>query len=434
MPRAHVSHGRSIQRRLSSLAPPPGVQRGYALATLIDSAGTGLFLTVSAVFFVRIVGLSAAQVGVGLSVAGIAGLVSAAPGGHLGDRYGYRRVLISLSLVRAPLFALYLLIHNFAAFLIVVSLITAAETASNPVRRAYLTTMVSPEQRVRITAYNRATFNVGISLGSLGAGVALGVNSWAIYAVIVLADSVSYLLSIVVLLRLPADRGTVSAKVVTSVASGRRSAVFKDRPFITLSILFGLLYIHAALFTVGIPLWVYKHTGAPKWVIAGVMLLNTVLAVAFQVRAARGTDTAAGAARAARRAGNAIFLGCLICAASTQAFPLLAAAELLVGAAFLTAGELLSSTASWGLSYELAPGDKQGLFLGVWSQGAQLAQVIAPTAVVLLVVDVGTLGWLILGVFFCITGFLAVPVTQWALRSRTGRESAAVETARRSKR
>src|SRR5690348_17463856 len=117
---------REGRHRIGKILPPPGVQRGYALATLIDSAGSGLFLTASAVFFVRVVGLSPAHVGLGLSIAGFAGLVAAAPVGHLGDRYGHRRMLIGLSLARAALFAIYLVIHSFAAFIVVVTLITLA--------------------------------------------------------------------------------------------------------------------------------------------------------------------------------------------------------------------------------------------------------------------------------------------------------------------
>jgi MFS family permease len=407
----------AVRRRIRQLVPPPGVQRGYALATLIDATGTGLFLTASAVFFVRIVGLSPGQVGLGMSLAGVVGLVSAAPAGYLGDRFGHRRVLIILSIVRAPLFAAYLVIHDFSAFLVVVSLITAAEIGSSPVRRSYLSTMVPPGERVRITAYNRAAFNAGISLGSLGAGVVLGFDSWTAYAVVILANAVSYVVCVAVLMRLPAVSTTLP-KMVVHKGAGQRLNVLKDRPFIVLSLLFGLLYVHAAVLTIGIPLWVVSHTTAPRWIIAVVMFLNTVLVITMQVRMTRGTDTAMGAARAARRAGLVILLGCLVCALSAHGFALVAAGELAIGAVVLTVGELMVSAGAWGLSNELAPEGEQGLYFGVWSQGTQFAQVIGPVVVVTLVVGLGVVGWLILGASFAIVGFVTVPVTRWAVRGR----------------
>lgn len=435
MTRARVSWFSSFRHGLSGILPPPGIQRGYALATLIDSVGTGAFLAGSAVFFVRIVGLSAAQVGIGMSLAGLVGLAFAVPLGHLGDRLGHRRLLLILSLIRAPLFAVYLLIHDFAAFLAVVSVIAAAETGTNPVRRAYLSTMVPPDQRVRITAYNRATFNVGISLGSLGAAAALGFDTWSAYATLVLANSASFLLCCVVLLRLPADPGR---RAVTRPASRKgadkkqnRSSVFRDRPYIALSLLFGLQNIHAALFTVGIPLWIVKHTVAPKWLVATIILLNTILVVALQVHATRGTESVPGAARGARRAGLAMLAGCVACAVSAHGPVGLEVAELVGGAVLLTFGELLSSASAWALSNELAPEDKQGIYFGLWTQGSQFAQVVGPVTVTVLAVGLRLTGWLILGASFGLIGVAIVPVTRWAQRSRPAPEGAVVATSGR---
>src|SRR5262249_58689599 len=72
----------------ATLVPGQRVGRWLALAALIDSTGTGLFMTGSAIYFTRVVGLSAAQVGLGLSVAGLVGLLGSVPIGVLGDRFG----------------------------------------------------------------------------------------------------------------------------------------------------------------------------------------------------------------------------------------------------------------------------------------------------------------------------------------------------------
>ncbi|GAB3950860.1 hypothetical protein GCM10027614_51940 [Micromonospora vulcania] len=75
-----------------------------------------------------------------------------------------------------------------------------------------------------------------------------------------------------------------------------RLAVLRDRPFMAVSLLSGLLTAHQTLYLTVMPLWILTHTDAPKTVIAALVLLNTVLIVLLQVRASRGADTALGAA------------------------------------------------------------------------------------------------------------------------------------------
>jgi MFS family permease len=69
------------------------------LVGLVDATGTGLYLAGSALFFTQIIGLSAAQVGLGLSVAGVLGILSPIPFGKLADRWGPRAVLLLLQQV-----------------------------------------------------------------------------------------------------------------------------------------------------------------------------------------------------------------------------------------------------------------------------------------------------------------------------------------------
>ena len=69
--------------------PAPDAARPPALdAVVLFAVGEGVFLTGSAVFFTQIVGLSAAQVGLGLTVAGVVSFFFAVPMGKLADRIG----------------------------------------------------------------------------------------------------------------------------------------------------------------------------------------------------------------------------------------------------------------------------------------------------------------------------------------------------------
>jgi len=71
--------------------------------SLVDATGTGMFLTVSVLFFTRFAGLAAGSVALGLSLAGLAAMIGAVPLGSLGDRFGYRRVWVLVTVeVPAP--------------------------------------------------------------------------------------------------------------------------------------------------------------------------------------------------------------------------------------------------------------------------------------------------------------------------------------------
>ena len=65
------------------LLPEPGPQRTLALAAFINTAGTGLFVTSSALFFTRSVGLPVSQVELGLTIAALAGLTVGIPAGRI---------------------------------------------------------------------------------------------------------------------------------------------------------------------------------------------------------------------------------------------------------------------------------------------------------------------------------------------------------------
>ena len=83
---------------LSTLVPEPGARRRLGLATGIYNIGTGMFMTVSVLYFTEGLGLSVTEVGLWLAVAGLIGLFGGVPMGHLADRRGPRGVA-ALSLV-----------------------------------------------------------------------------------------------------------------------------------------------------------------------------------------------------------------------------------------------------------------------------------------------------------------------------------------------
>ncbi|MFC5927502.1 hypothetical protein [Micromonospora vulcania] len=63
------------------LLPPSGPARILTLGTLVKTVGRGLWLVASALFLTRSVGLSPTQVGVGLTISALVGVLASTPSG-----------------------------------------------------------------------------------------------------------------------------------------------------------------------------------------------------------------------------------------------------------------------------------------------------------------------------------------------------------------
>ncbi|SCE75553.1 Major Facilitator Superfamily protein [Micromonospora coriariae] len=395
------------------LLPPPGPARVLTVGTLVKTVGRGLWLVSSALFLTRSVGLSATQVGVGLTISALFGVLASAPSGYLADRLGPRGAQVGGLIAAGTLTAGLIAVRSFPAFLLVGAATALADAVERGARGALIAGAIPADQRVHTRAYLRATTNVGISVGAVLGGFAIAADTRAGYVALILTAAVASLAAAAVFLRLP----TVAP--VAAPTHGPRLIALRDRPFLAFTLLDGLMSMHFSLLTIALPLWIAGHTAAPAWMISALTLVNTVLVVLLQVRAARSAVTLSGAARAARRAGVAIALACVLFAAS-GALPTAGAVGLLgCGALVHVIGELWHSAAGWGISFGLAPSDAQGQYQGAYGMGYELGKMLAPVVVTTLALGWGVPGWLVLGGLFLLLGALVPPVVRWAGRTRS---------------
>lgn len=397
---------------ISGLLPATRTERILAGGALADSIGTGLYTTAGIVFFTRMVGLDAAQVGIGMAIAGLAGFVAAVPLGHLADRWGARDVAMGLALVQAVLMAAFAMVQSFPGFLLVVTLFCAAERGTWTARSAMVAKLLPDQSRVRVQAYMRSVFNVGVSVGALIAGVALHSDSRAVFTAVLLGNAVSFAIYAAFAGRLP------RVLPVHGVKGAERMSlpVLRDWPFLSLGLLNGFLSIHAMVLLIGLPLWLSEHTSVPRAMLSGLFLLNTVMAVLLQVRASRGADTVRGASRALALSAGATGLACVLFAPASLVPTWIAIGLLVAGTVALTVGELLQSAGGWGVSFGLTQGGAHGSYQGAFSLGDALKDTLGPILVVSLAISFGLAGWLMLCGLFVIAGLLVEPATRWAQR------------------
>ncbi|MFI6490248.1 MFS transporter [Streptomyces sp. NPDC050564] len=396
------------------LMPKAGPQRVIAASNFIYTVGSGLFLTAGVLYFTQAVHLPAGQVGLGLGIAGFVSLAAGIAVGHLADTHGARGVYATTLVVQALATAGFLLADSFWPFVLTVCTATGAK-AAGLAARSPLIRYYGGDRPQEFRSYLRAVSNVGISFGALLAGWALQAGTLTDYQLLVVGNAIAFAASAAVLVLLP------PVTPVPTVGGPRRLAL-RDRPYLLITALDGIMAIQFKVLTVAIPLWLVTATNAPRWLVSGTMLINTVLVIAVQVRVGRSIDSPAAGGGAYRRSGLAFLVSCSLISLSAG-IPTWAAATLLMTAVVIhTVGELWHSAAGFEVSFALAPEHATGQYLGVFGLGAGLAEAFGPTLLISLCITWGRPGWYVVGALFALTGLAAPLAVRGAQRRQHTRQ------------
>ncbi|MGW7427334.1 MFS transporter [Streptomyces sp. NPDC054813] len=396
-----------------------GPARTLVLGQLVNAVGNGVFLTCSALYFVRIVGFSPAQLGLGLSIAGIAGLFAGVPFGHLADRRGPRGTSAALLALAGLATAAYLTTDSYPLFVVIAFLYALFERGAYAARQALIPAVLTGESLVRVRAKIRVVTNVGVSAGAALGGLALLWDTKAAYQIVFAGNAVSFVVCGLLFLWLPAAPPASERK-----PGEPRLAVLRDTPYAVLALINMVMLLHIPILEVVLPLWIALRTDAPHSLTAVLLLCNTLAVVALQVPLTKRIDALEPAVRAFRVAG-AVLLGC--CAAfalSAGRGAVVATVVLVVAAGLHVYGEMVQSAGSWLIGYELAPADKQGQYQGLFNTGIAAVQMFGPVSLTLLLIDWGTPGWLLLGAVFLVGGLSMAPAVRWAQSRQAGTPAA----------
>ncbi|TGN75602.1 MFS transporter [Streptomyces bauhiniae] len=387
--------------------PATAAGRSFAVTSLINAIGTGLYLAGSAVFFVRSVGLTAAQVGLGLAVSGVVGFLTTVPIGALADRFGARPTLVVLQLWRAGGFVALAFAEGMVSFTVVSCCLAAAEAATQPMTQAVASATTEGTDRTRTMAIVRT---VGFSLGALLAAPLLAADRVWTYRGIVLGTAAAFVLSAAMLSRVRTVTAATVQKKVNPLAALRD---FRDWRYLLLTALNGVLNLHTTILLVGLSLWALQATEVPVGFLPVLILINTLMSIVLQVSISRLVDREGGAERALRLGGLALTACCLALAvAGAPSSAAVAGAVLLAACVLLTFGEMWQAVGSWELSYDFAPEDRKGVYLSVFSLGNTGRRIVGPALITGGVLAAGPAGWIALGAVFGVAGLLVTPVTR----------------------
>lgn len=409
-----------MSRLLHRILSDDPLIRAMSYQSVLSAFGEGAFLTGSAVYFTQIVGLSAAQVGLGMTIAGVATFLASVPLGRAADRFGTRRTWIVGSLLEALLFAAWLAARDFAAYVAVTVALELAQTWMRSGRNAYRIDVFPRETRVRSMAYMRAARNVGYTLGALAGGLALAAHSNHLVEAVPVLTALILLANTAWVARLP----KLEERAGHVVPEGEESALeelvgggaLRNRGFLTACFFDGVLATHQVLLNVVIPLWLVEETDAPRVLLAWLFGTNTVLAVLLQVAAARGVSDVRTSVRAERRGAFCFVLSCGIILLTHDTTGWLTIALVWVGHVTVTGAELFQSAGQWGIQAELSDPRQRGEYQGVANLGNTLGTVWAPAVYTYLAMTWGAAGWILIAAIISLAAVLIAPAAHAAER------------------
>ena len=389
------------------------------ISALALSFGRGAWLTCWAMFFIRSVGLTSAQFGIGITTAGVAGLILGAPIGYFADRLGVREMLIALGVLEGVAVLCYIFFHNFWAVIVITCLMITAERAGPGIRIAVISGLLHGDERMSGISTARVASQAGIVIGAVFGGFILSLDSKGGYLAFILFYGLSNLACALLIVRVPHVEALRDRQVV------RRVLVLHDRPFLLVTFLNGLLTLSWGMLDSGVPLWITHHAHAPLWIMSVLTSGNAAGIVLFQRRASRSSGTIAGAGRLGLWSGLLLALSCLVFATSYHTSGTITILILLIAATVHVVGELYFVASGWGLSIALTREEAHGEYQGVFATGQAAMMVLAPGIMTVLLVEWGLMGWFVLAATYLVGGVGTIMVSRWVLR----RPGTAVEPA-----
>src|SRR5690606_30663571 len=142
--------------------------------------------------------------------------------------------------------------------------------------------------------------------------------------------------------------------------------------------LFGLQF---GLAEIGMPLWILHSTDAPISMVSVLLILNTIMVIAFQIRASRGTNDVRHAGNIVAVAGLLMAVACGVYAISGFVSIWFAIVFLIVATLAHSLSEVLGTSGQWGLSFELADPRRAGAYQGVFGLTWPISAMISPLVI-----------------------------------------------------
>jgi MFS family permease len=208
----------------------PALQRFFA-ATVINMVGSAELFGFVLIYFHEVRGISLSQAGFAVGAMSFTMVLGTPLAGSLSDRFGARRVLTAGCLMSILAGSLYAFVTTFPEALAVSVLLGVGNALWFPSQAALLALIVQPHERPAVSAFQRASLNLGAALGGALGGFLVSGNSLAAFRWLFGVNVATYLVFLAVLPGLPSGKVPDSERSVTKVGFAE---VLNDRFFVRL--------------------------------------------------------------------------------------------------------------------------------------------------------------------------------------------------------
>jgi MFS family permease len=401
---------------LRRLIPPTPMSKRLATQSLLFSTGEGTWMTGSAVFLTQVVGMSAARVGLALTIIGIAEFLLAYPAGRVVDRLGPKRVWTLTTWGRSACFLVLPFVGSFTEYLLVGLAFAVFGSAGGSAHQAYVVDVLPRKERVETQAYMYSALNVGFTLGALIGGVALAFDNLTVVRWTPLFAAALMALNAYWVARLPQAPHDLRAASGEARVKPTGPGPLRNVGWILGTFFIGVLWSNQVLLNVVIPLWLVEATDAPHVLLAWLFGTNTVLCIFLPAYTSKGVRNLDDALRYVWISSAFFVVSCLITMVTHSTVGLVTVLLVWLGHVTVTGAELFVSGASWAFEAELMDPKRRGEYQGVAEVSGSLGHVWAPAVFTFLAMEWGAEGWLVIAGIIVAATVAAGPSVRMAAR------------------
>jgi MFS family permease len=369
----------------------------------VDNFGSGLFLPVTLLYVIRVVGLPLAVAGTVVAAGTVAGLAVPGVAGRLVDRVGALPVVVGAELLQALGAVAYLAARGVVVVAVAAVLLAAGQQLFYSSLFALISDVAGAGPKDRPFAVALLVRSACFSLGGLAAGGLLSVAGQAGYRIAVGVDAASFAgcaLLLALLVRVPRPDHRDARRAVHS------RGPLTDRVFLAVIVAAGLTSLLGDFYLSGISVFAIRELHTRPW------LPGTSIALSAGLNSI-GATLALRVTRSLRRTtvlivGAGLFvISCVVFAAAVLVPPAWRPAQLLAATVVLAVAGLLFMRAN-ALAAAIAPAAARGRYLAAFQYAFTVPGVLAPAIVALFSVAVW-LPWLLVGT----SAALAMLLLRW---------------------
>jgi MFS family permease len=360
------------------VVPPLGARAWRLIGcVLLFEIGTGMTLPITIVFLHDGRGLSLAAAGLALAVAGAAGLIGTVAAGLTADRFGAGRTCVSgLALACAGTLG-FLAVHSLGAAVLAASFQGAGFGITWVGMFPLLIRAVDDGRREDLLGVNYGSINLGLGIGSLGAGTILAVSPDA-FGILFVTDAATYVLFAVLLIGLGELHDEPRGAAGSAGISAYGPVVRDTRLLAATAISLVLVIAGYSQLTSAFPAWATGPAGVSRSIVGFAFAANTWAIVVAQLPVLR---IVRHWRRTSAVAVTGIVFGAswlVVLAAGETSSRTLAAAGLIAGAAVFGAGETFLSPSLPAIVNRLTGDETRGRYVAFYSLSWQAGPMIGP--------------------------------------------------------